>query len=52
VFGYLGSRRVIAEGGYEGGGANVRILNHPGRFTLDAEETVIARVHELRRGLR
>jgi neutral ceramidase len=51
VFGYLGSRRVIQEGGYEGGGANTRILNHPGPFTLDAEEKVIAKVHELRRGL-
>ena len=47
VFGYLGSRRVIAEGGYEGGDANTRILNHPGRFTLDAEERVVAKVHVL-----
>ncbi|MBI4621833.1 MAG: neutral/alkaline non-lysosomal ceramidase N-terminal domain-containing protein [Verrucomicrobia bacterium] len=49
VFGYLASRRVIAEGGYEGGGANTRILVHPGRFTLDAEEMVMAKVHDLRR---
>jgi hypothetical protein len=49
VFGYLASRRVIAEGGYEGGGANTRILVHPGRFTLDAEEIVMAKVHDLRR---
>jgi hypothetical protein len=48
VFGYLGSRRVIAEGGYEGFSANVRILNHPGRFTADAEDTVVAKVHALR----
>jgi hypothetical protein len=49
VFGYLGSKRVIEEGGYEGGGANTRILNHPGRFSYDAEEKIIAKVHELRR---
>jgi neutral ceramidase len=47
VFGYLGSSRVIREGGYEGGSANTRILNHPGRFTPLAEEAVIAKVHEL-----
>jgi neutral ceramidase len=51
VFGYLGSKRVIEEGGYEGGGANTRILNHPGPFTRDAEETIISKVHELRRML-
>ena len=49
VFGYLGSRRVIEEGGYEGGGANTRILNHPGRFSFAAEDAVVAKVHELRR---
>jgi hypothetical protein len=48
VFGYLGSRRVIEEGGYEGIGANVRILNHPGRFAPAAEDTIVAKVHELR----
>ncbi len=50
-FGYLGSRRVIAEGGYEGGDANTRILNHPGRFTPEAEDAVIAKVHALRKTL-
>lgn len=50
-FGYLGSRRVIEEGGYEGGDANTRILNHPGRFTVGAEDTVVAKIHELRRSL-
>jgi hypothetical protein len=49
VFGYLGSRRVIEEGGYEGIGANVRILNHPGRFAPAAEDTIVAKVHELRK---
>ncbi|MEN9633300.1 MAG: hypothetical protein RL077_1704 [Verrucomicrobiota bacterium] len=51
VFGYLGSRRVIAEGGYEGLSANTRILNHPGAFTATAEDRVVAKVHELRRQL-
>ena len=47
LFGYLGSRRVIEEGGYEGGSANTRILVHPGRFTPAAEASVMAKVHEL-----
>lgn len=47
VFGYLASRRIIEEGGYEGGGANTRILNHPGPFALDTEERVVGKVHEL-----
>ncbi|MEI6466970.1 MAG: neutral/alkaline non-lysosomal ceramidase N-terminal domain-containing protein [Verrucomicrobiota bacterium] len=50
VFGYLGSRRVIEEGGYEGGGANTRILNHPGNLARDTEDRVVAKVHELVRG--
>jgi hypothetical protein len=52
VFGYLGSKRVIEEGGYEGGGANTRILNHPGPFNADAEERIISKVHELRERLK
>ena len=52
VFGYLGSRRVIEEGGYEGGDANTRILNHPGKFGRDSEERVVAKVHELVRSVR
>ncbi len=51
VFGYLGSRRVITEGGYEGGGANTRILNHPGNFSPEVEDLVIGQVHALRRTL-
>lgn len=47
VCGYLGSRRVIEEGGYEGINANIRILNHPGRFAPSAEDTVVAKGHEL-----
>ena len=51
VFGYLASRRVLEEGGYEGISANTRILNHPGRFSYDAEDAVVAKAHELLRGL-
>ena len=51
VFGYLPSRRVTREGGYEGISANTRILNHPGRFADDAEDHVVAKAHELLRGL-
>ena len=40
---------MIEEGGYEGIAANIRILNHPGRFTSEAEEAIIGKVHELRR---
>ena len=47
VFGYIASRRVLEEGGYEGGGANTRILVHPGTFTFDAEEKILAKVHDL-----
>ncbi len=50
VFGYLPSRRVLEEGGYEGISANTRILNHPGRFSYDAEDLVVAKAHELLRG--
>lgn len=52
VFGYLASKRVLEEGGYEGGGANTRILNHPGPFTPQVEDTVVGKVHELLRPLR
>jgi ABC-type Co2+ transport system permease subunit len=51
VFGYLPSRRVLAEGGYEAVGANTRLLTHPGPFAADAEDRVVARVHELLRTL-
>lgn len=47
VFGYLPSRRVLREGGYEGISANTRILNHPGRFADDVEDRVVAKAHEL-----
>ncbi|MGH9162997.1 MAG: neutral/alkaline non-lysosomal ceramidase N-terminal domain-containing protein, partial [Vicinamibacteraceae bacterium] len=44
-FGYLGSRRVIVEGGYEGYSANLR--RHPAPWATDTEERVIQKVYEL-----
>jgi hypothetical protein len=44
VFGYVGSRRVIEEGGYEGGDANT---NFPGPFTAAVEELIVRKVGEL-----
>ena len=48
VFGYVGSRRVIQEGGYEGGDANT---NFPGPFSTAAEEIIIEKTGELMRQL-
>jgi hypothetical protein len=44
-FGYLGSKQVIVDGGYEGYSANLRW--HPGPWATDTEERVIRKVHEL-----
>ncbi|MBN1845585.1 MAG: neutral/alkaline non-lysosomal ceramidase N-terminal domain-containing protein [Sedimentisphaerales bacterium] len=46
VFGYLPSRRVLQEGGYEGGGAMV-YTPLPGPFAPSVEQRVIGKVHEL-----
>jgi len=46
-FGYMPSRRVLEEGDYEGGEANVGI--HPGYWAPSVEERIVAKVHELRR---
>ena len=48
-FGYLGSKQVIEEGGYEGYSANLR--RHPGPWATDTEERVIKKVYELLRPL-
>lgn len=45
VFGYLGSKRVIIEGGYEGYSANLG--RFPGPWALDSEDRVIRKVYEL-----
>lgn len=47
--GYVGSRKVIEEGGYEGQSANLG--RHPAPWTPDVEDRVIAKVHELFRSL-
>lgn len=46
VFGYVPSRRVLEEGGYEGGGA---MINRPfaGPFAPEVEETIANTVDEL-----
>jgi hypothetical protein len=44
VFGYVGSRRVIAEGGYEGGNANT---NFPAPFSESVEEKIVGKTAEL-----
>lgn len=48
-FGYLGSKQVIVEGGYEGYSANLR--RHPGPWAIDTEDRVIQKVFELLRSL-
>jgi len=44
VFGYVPSRRVLKEGGYEGGDANTSL---PGPFHAAVEEIIIEKVAEL-----
>jgi hypothetical protein len=46
VFGYLPSRRVLDEGGYEGGGA-MRYTTFPGPFDRTVEQRVIEKVKQL-----
>jgi hypothetical protein len=46
VFAYIPSRRVLEEGGYEGGGAMV-YYGQPGPFAPPIEETIVGKVHEL-----
>jgi hypothetical protein len=48
-FGYLGSRRVIVEGGYEGYSANLG--RHPGPWATTTEDRVINAVYELSRSI-
>jgi len=48
VFGYVGSRRVIDEGGYEGGDANT---NFPGPFSRAVEEIIVEKTGALMRQL-
>jgi neutral ceramidase len=49
VFGYLGSRRIIVEGGYEGYSANLN--RHPGPWSTNTEDRIISMVYELARSI-
>jgi len=51
VMGYIPSRRVREEGGYEGGDAMRYSAIHPGPWAPELEEKIVARVHELHRQL-
>ncbi len=48
VFAYVPSKRVLNEGGYEGGGALIYFTTvlHPGPFAEDIEERIINSVHQ------
>jgi neutral ceramidase len=48
VFGYVPSRRVLREGGYEGGDAMI-YYGRPGPFTDDVEEIIVRECHRLAR---
>jgi hypothetical protein len=50
VFGYVPSRRVLQEGGYEGGGAMI-YYGRPGAFTPDVEPLIVDTVHRLVRAV-
>ena len=48
VFAYLPSKRVLREGGYEGGGAMKYVgYPHPGPFADTVEERVVGKAREL-----
>jgi len=49
VFGYVPSRRVLQEGGYEGGGAMI-YYGKPGPFAPEVEELIHGKVRELMGG--
>ena len=47
VMGYIPSKRVLKEGGYEGGGAMRFSSTHPGPWDDSVEEKIIGKVREL-----
>lgn len=51
VMGYIPSRRVREEGGYEGAEA-MRFTSHPGPWAPELEEKIVGKVRELDRQLR
>lgn len=52
VMGYIPSRRVLKEGGYEGGGAMRFSSTHPGPWDETVEERILRKVRELLAGLK
>jgi hypothetical protein len=46
VMGYIPSRRVLQEGGYEGGGAMVN-YGRPGPLAPEVEDVIVRKVDEL-----
>lgn len=51
VMGYIPSRRVLEEGGYEAGGAMLYSPTHPGPWAPALEEQIVGTIHELHRRL-
>lgn len=51
VFGYLPSRRVLEEGGYEGGRAMIS-TDYPGPFAPSVEDRIVGKVKQMVNGLR
>jgi len=51
VFAYVPSRRIVEEGGYEGGGAMLYYVQ-PGPFVPEVEEAIIARLREMTAAVR
>ena len=51
VFAYIPSRRVLEEGGYEGGEA-MKYYGQPGPFAPTVEETIVKKVHDVANQLR
>jgi neutral ceramidase len=51
VFAYIPSRRVLNEGGYEGGGAMIA-YGQPGPFGSAVEEIIVEQVSDLMRETR
>jgi neutral ceramidase len=45
IFGYLGSKRVIMEGGYEGQSSG--LTRFPGPWAISTEDRVIEKVYEM-----
>ena len=52
VMGYIPSRRLLREGGYEPCSSMIFSEVHPGPWAPSLEERIIAKIHELNDGLR